>query len=118
MEIHVSIQRFIIAMRYFVIILFATALFQPCEVKAEICQMGKNAYSEQTIVCECPQLIKKDENTYDIVSRRLVCGKDGVQWNVVTDGGSPNCFNITDLALTTQLNNLTRLSQSMAGCSP
>lgn len=105
-------------MRYFVIVLFVIELFQPNEVKAEFCRMGKNAYSEKTVVCECPQLIKKDENTYDIVSRRLVCGSDGLEWNVVSDGSPSTCFSITELGLTAQLNNLTRLSQSMAGCSP
>ena len=105
-------------MPYIVLAIFAMNLLFPDDARAEICRMGKNAYSEKTIVCECPQLIKKDENTYDIVSRRLICGKDGIEWNVVSDGSSTTCFNITDLALTAQLNNLSKLSQSMPGCSP
>lgn len=105
-------------MRFIVIGLLATMLLQPNYAQAENCRMGKNSYSEKTIVCECPQLIKKDENTYDIVSRRLICGKDGAEWNVLSDGNSDMCFNITELTLTAQLNNLNRLSQSMPGCSP
>lgn len=105
-------------MRYIAIGLLAIMLSQPSYAEVENCRMGKNSYSEKTIVCECPQLIKTDENIYDIVSRRLVCGKDGAEWNVASDGNSETCFNITDLALTTQLGNLNRLSQSMPGCSP
>ena len=105
-------------MRFIVIGLLATMLLHPDFARAENCRMGKNSYSEKTIVCECPHLIKKDENTYNIVSRRLVCGKDGAEWNVLSDGNSDTCFNITELALTAQLNNLSKLSQSMPGCSP
>ena len=105
-------------MRNIAIGLLATLMLYPDYANAEFCRMGKNSYSEKTIVCECPQLIKKDENTYEILSRRLICGKDGAEWNVLRDGNSETCFIITELALTAQLNNLNRLSQSMPGCSP
>ena len=85
---------------------------------AEACRMGKNAYSEEAIVCECAQLIKREDNNYDLISRRLKCDSDGIRWKQVEADEPALCFNITNLGLNAQLNNLSRLSQSMAGCSP
>lgn len=87
-------------------------------LKAEICRMGKSAFSEKAIVCECPQLLERSNGNYDLVSRRLICDIDGTNWKVADDGGPQTCFNITNLGRNPQLNNLSRLSQSMAGCSP
>jgi len=97
---------------------FLILLVSTVPAYAEACRMGKNAYSEEAIVCECAQLIKREDNNYDLISRRLKCDSDGVRWREVKDNEPAFCFKITNLGLNAQLNNLSRLSQSMAGCSP
>lgn len=106
--------------RVFCLVIWMTCTFHlgTAAAQAELCRMGKSAYSENAIVCECPQLRERDNGNYDVVSRRLICDVDGTKWKEADDGGPTSCFSITNLGRGAQITNLNRLSQAMAGCSP
>ena len=105
-------------MRLCLLGLLMTGSLLSLSAKAETCRMGKGVYSEDAVVCECAQLIKRENGNYDLVSRRLICDADGINWKEADDGGPKTCFSITNLGRNPQITNLNRLSQAMAGCSP